>query len=66
MAKQNKPWMNFVYHGVDGSGETYNVTPAAQTGHVDAVVNSGVAVLPRSGADLERLGMGFARARAEM
>ena len=58
MATQNKLWVIFVYHGVDGSGETYNVTPAALTGHLDAVVNSGVTVLPLKDAMAEVLGQG--------
>ena len=51
MATQSKLWVIFAYHGVDGSGETYNVTPAALTSHLDAVVNSGAGGAAAEGRD---------------
>lgn len=43
-AKTDKTWLVLVYHQVDGSGDSYAVTPAGLEAHISAIEQSGLPV----------------------
>ncbi len=47
-AKAQNGWLILTYHQIDTSGDTYAVTPDAFRAHMQAVVNSGIDIVPYS------------------